>query len=56
MVKETEKKDRKLYVCEECGMAYEKREWAEKCQQWCREHQSCNLEIIQHAVAEKEAG
>lgn len=50
MVKELKKSQKTLYVCEECGFAYEQREWAEKCQAWCQEHQSCNLEITQHGV------
>ncbi len=50
MVKETKENGKTLYICEECGFAYEQKEWAQKCQEWCREHNSCNLEIIQHAV------
>ncbi len=55
MVKEVKKDGSILYICEECGVAYEQREWVEKCQTWCREHQSCNLEIIQHGVPPDEA-
>ena len=50
MVREIKREDKGLFICEECGLAYEQKEWAEKCQQWCRENQSCNLEIIQHSV------
>ena len=50
MVREIKKKDKTLFICEECGLAYEQKEWAEKCQQWCRDTQSCNLEIIQYSV------
>ena len=50
MAKETVKHGRTLYVCEACGFAYEQKEWAEKCQEWCQEHQSCKLEIACHAV------
>jgi len=49
-VKETTKNGKTLYVCEACGFAYEEREWAEKCQEWCQEHHSCNIEIMAHAV------
>ncbi len=57
MVKEIKKNGRKLYVCEVCGFAYEEREWAEKCQQWCSEHDTCNVEITDHAAAtENEEG
>jgi len=41
---------RTYHICEECGFAYEQKEWAEKCQQQYKENQSCNLEITQHAV------
>lgn len=50
MVKEIKKNGKTLYICEECGFGYEQKEWAEKCQQWCQQYQSCNLEITQHAI------
>jgi len=50
MVQEIVKKVKKYYRCEECGLTYADKETAEKCQAWCLEHKSCNLEIIQHAV------
>ena len=50
MVKETKTDGKTLYVCEECGFAYEEPEWAQKCQLWCRQYQSCNLEITEHSV------
>ena len=39
-----------LYQCEEYGFKYADKEWAEKCQAWCKKHKSCNLEIIKNAV------
>ena len=53
MVKVIQKENRELYQCKECGFYYEDREWALKCEEWCRSHQSCNLHIIQHATGEK---
>ncbi len=50
MVKEIVKQDKTLFTCEECGMAYEEKEWAEKCQDWCSENDTCHIEIIAHAV------
>ena len=44
---------KELYQCEECGFHYENREWAEKCEAWCRDHKSCNIEIIAHAEENK---
>ena len=39
-----------LYQCEECGFQYLNREWAEKCEAWCKKHNSCHLDIIKHAI------
>ncbi len=50
MVKEIVKGDKTLYTCQECGMAYKEKEWAQKCQAWCHEHHACNLEIMEHAT------
>jgi hypothetical protein len=41
------------FQCEECNLKYSEKEWAEKCEAWCREHQSCNLEITSNAVENK---
>ncbi len=53
MAKEIKKDEGIVYQCEECGLHYDEREWAEKCEAWCREHHTCNLEIIAHAQEEK---
>ena len=45
MVKEENGK----YQCEECKLFYRDREWAEKCEIWCKENKSCNIEITNHA-------
>ena len=42
--------ENEAYKCPECGLEYLKKEWAEKCEAWCKEHKSCNLEIIEHAI------
>lgn len=39
-----------IYHCSECGFGYKDRAMAERCRAWCKEHKSCNPEIIQHAV------
>ena len=53
VVKEKKKNGKPLYICEECGFAYEQKEWAEKCQRWCEQHHSCNLEITRHSGLSK---
>lgn len=40
----------KLYQCFKCGLKYKEKEWAEKCEKWCRKNESCNLEITKHAI------
>ena len=47
---------KELYQCEECGFHYAEKEWAEKCEAWCREHKSCNIEITAHAEENKKPG
>ncbi|MCL7387775.1 MAG: hypothetical protein LZ163_01650 [Thaumarchaeota archaeon] len=50
MVKEVEKEGLTFYICEECGLAYKEKTWAEKCEKFCSEHHACSLEITSHAV------
>ena len=39
-----------LFTCPECGLTYNEKTWAEKCEAWCKEHESCNLDVIKHAI------
>jgi hypothetical protein len=39
-----------FFICEECKLKYKDKEWAEKCESWCKKYKSCNLEITKHAV------
>jgi hypothetical protein len=50
MVKKLEKDNKEFYICEECNFAYETKELAQKCEDWCGKNQSCSLEITKHAV------
>ncbi len=45
-----EKEESGAHVCPECGFRYAEKEWAEKCEVWCKQHHSCNLEITEHAL------
>jgi len=49
MVKTITEENNILYQCEECKLHYKEKEWAEKCEVWCRKNHSCNLEITQHS-------
>ena len=50
MVKEIKKKGEVYFQCEECGFAYKEKPQAEKCTAWCAQHNSCNINVIKHAV------
>lgn len=54
MVKTTQQENKERYLCEECGFRYKEKKWAEKCEAWCREHQSCNMEITAHGTPPKD--
>ncbi len=43
-------KPNKLFVCPECNLSYKEAGWAKKCEAWCKEHHTCNVEITKHAV------
>ena len=45
------KTDDGVYQCEECDLLYLDSSWAGKCEEWCRKHKSCNLEITNHAIS-----
>jgi hypothetical protein len=53
MVKVTKQNDKDLLQCEECCFHYVSRDWADKCEEWCKEYHSCNLEITEHAEENK---
>ena len=50
MVKEIKKNGKKYYTCEICKFAYKEKQLAKKCQDFCKAHKSCSLEITKHAV------
>lgn len=50
MVKQEEYEGKEIYICEACGFGYKEKEYAQKCEDFCREHNGCSLEITKHAV------
>src|SRR3989338_7482344 len=46
----------KRYKCIECSLIYDDKKIAKWCQDWCREHKSCNLEITKYALNKNEKG
>ncbi len=47
------KNNQNLYQCRECGFHYKDKAAAEKCEAWCKEHKTCNIEIIREAEENK---
>jgi len=50
MVLEVEYKEVDHHYCEDCELVYESRDWAERCEAWCRENDTCNIEITRHSI------
>ncbi len=42
-----------FYTCSECGLSYKEKGVAQKCEDWCKQHTSCNLEITKDSVNKK---
>jgi hypothetical protein len=41
-----------VYQCPVCKLNYPTEELANKCETWCTENHSCNLDITQYAIKE----
>jgi|TARA_B100001971_G_C18250144_1_gene577510 rubrerythrin len=50
MVKKITKNNKEYYICEACGFAYEDKNTAQECEDYCKEHKSCSLEITKKAI------
>jgi hypothetical protein len=50
MVKEISKNNKSLFQCEKCQLFYKKKNLAEKCEDWCGKHNSCNISIIKNSI------
>ena len=50
MVSEKKNKGDVVFICDACQLIYKECSWAEECEHWCKMHNSCNLEITQHAL------
>lgn len=53
METKSKKENIRLYECPECHLHYKEKEWMDKCEVWCNERHSCNLEITAHAIENK---
>jgi len=49
MVEKIRKEGRTFFQCEKCNLKYKGKEWAERCEDWCKKYNSCNIEITRHS-------
>lgn len=50
MAKMIKKENKKYYQCGICKFVYKDKKWADKCEEWCKKHKSCNISITNYAV------
>ncbi len=50
MVKKIDIKGKEAFICENCKLAYLDSSIAQKCENWCNENNSCNIEMIKDAI------
>jgi hypothetical protein len=42
--------EKQLFQCSVCGLHYENKEIAKKCEAYCKEHNGCSLDITKLSV------
>ena len=42
--------NKKYYQCRECKFYYRNKNLAKQCEEYCKTHKSCSLEITKYAV------
>ena len=51
MTQTIQQNSKTYHQCSECKLLYPKKKFAEECEAWCREHKTCNTEIMKRAVS-----
>lgn len=54
MAKERIINEFKIHQCDSCCSSYKDKKFAEKCEAWCKEHDSCNKKITCYSLGHKE--
>ena len=49
-MEEIEQNDKEYFVCSVCKFAYDKKETAQQCEDWCTAHGACSLEITKNGI------
>lgn len=52
-MQEENNKNKNTYQCKECGLHYKDKSIYEKCEAWCKEHKTCNVEISKQSEENK---
>lgn len=39
-----------LFQCPECGLHYRQQEIAKQCEEFCKAHNACSIEIMRHSI------
>ena len=50
MVKQGKFKGKDVWFCDICGFGYADQKTAQSCEDYCREHKGCSMEITKKAV------
>ncbi|MBI5228402.1 hypothetical protein HY988_07460 [Candidatus Micrarchaeota archaeon] len=50
MVSKEKYEGKDIHLCVVCGFGYKEKEYAQKCEDFCKAHNSCSMEITVHAV------
>jgi len=50
MVKEIKKSGKRYFECRECNFVYKNEEIAKECEDYCKKHHSCNMEITKYSI------
>ena len=50
MVLEKQVNGKTAHMCEICKFSYEDKEWAQKCEDFCKEKGMCSMDITEHAI------
>lgn len=43
-------KAEKIFQCPECELHYHSQEMARQCEEFCKSHNACSVEITRHAI------
>ena len=42
--------DKEIFQCPKCGLHYHQQQIAKQCEEYCKAHNACSVEIMRYAV------